>query len=340
MSMTQAPSLGTQSPPKEMLSITRDPAGRPLVRINFSSLDVIQTCKRKAHYLLDRKLKNNVEASATLFGSAIHKGLEAWYLRPIAERRPASPKCDGEIPGGKCSCPRCDTIRGFLSKAEPLYNLDLSDKRHPSSGIRILDDYIRKFLDDPFEVLQDAAGRPMVECTLEAVISDTPAAQITLFGTIDVILRNVQYDTILVTDHKTTSSLGVEFYKRIKPNHQYTGYILLVKEALGLAVEGFLVNGIQVAKTKTAFARQFTHRDEADFAELRAALVAGVTEYLACKVTGIWPQSAPNPCSMYGGCAYHSICEVNPVLREQVIKSLYRNLESEPALGHPVLSET
>lgn len=325
MENTQAPSLGASAvaaAPKEMLSVRQD-GSTTIVRVNFSSLDVIQTCKRKAYYLLDQKLTSNSEAPATLFGSAIHKGLEHWYLRPITERRPAQAKCDGEIPGGRCTCPRCDAIRAFLLKADPLMALDMADKRHPANGIKILDNYFRKFIEDPFEVLRDDTGQPMVERTLEACLYERAGLRIILFGTIDAILLNVQHNIILITDHKTSSSLGTEFYKRIKPNHQYTSYVWLVQAVLGVKAQGFMVNGLQVAKTKAECARQVTYRDEMDFIEMREAYIWAVEDYLRCKRADVWPQSAPNPCSMYGGCAYHSICETAHQLRPQVIKSLY-----------------
>jgi len=336
MEQTQPPSVGVAAPvvaPKEMLSV-RQQGAQTVVKINFSSLDVIQTCKRKAYYSLERGLKNNTEAPATKFGSAIHKGLERWYLRPINERRPVSTRCDGEIPGGRCTCPRCDTVRAFLVKAEPLLKLDMSDKRHPANGIKMLDNYIKKFIDDPFEVLRSPDGKPYVECTLEHPLLDTPALKIILFGTIDAILINVQHNVILVTDHKSTSSLGQEFYRRAKPNHQYSGYAWLVRECLGLPVEAFMINGLQVAKTKTECARQITSRDDADYQEMREAYLTVVDEYLRAQTTGVWAQSAPNACSLWGVCAYHSICETAPALREHVIQSLYTVKESTHVVEH------
>lgn len=322
MEHTQAPSLGSAvASPKEMLS-HRVANGRIIVRVNFSSLDVIQTCKRKAFYLLDQGLRSNTEAPATLFGSAIHKGLEHWYLRPISERRPAQAKCDGEIPGGRCGCPRCDAIRAFLKKAAPLELLDMADKRHPANGIKILDNYFRKFIEDPFEVWRPD-GVPMVEKTLSATLFESDQLQIDLFGTIDAILTNVQYNTHIVVDHKTSSSLGTEFYKRIKPNHQYTTYLWLVEQCLGVKAEAFMVNGLQVAKTKAECARQVTYRDDTDFAEMKEAYMWAVEEYLNSKEVGSWPMSAPNPCSQFGGCTYHQICETTAKLRPQVIKHLY-----------------
>lgn len=327
MPVTGAPTVLPAADKKEMLSVSHD-GKRPVVRINYSSLEVIQTCKRKARYLLVDGLKSNTESEATLFGRAIHKGLEAWYVRGIEERRVPTAKCNGEVPGGTCPCPRCDAIRAFLLTAAPLEAVNLADKRHPSNGIRILDYYIRKYIDDPFEVLREPDGTPMVERRLEATLLDNPELKIILFGTVDVILKNVRDNIVLVTDHKTTSTLGVEFYKRIKPNPQYTAYIWLAQQSLGLTTNLFLVNGLQVAKTKVECVRQITSRDESDFWELKQSVWKAVLDFLDESKHGAWPQSAPNPCSMYGGCQYHMICEANPSIRPQIIRNLYQQKDS------------
>lgn len=323
--------------PKEMLTVVRE-GPQTVVRINYSSLEIIQTCMRKAKYALADGLRSNTESDATLFGRAIHKGLEHWYLRPLAERKPASAQCNGEVPGGKCPCSRCDAVRSFLETSAPLERLDLADKRHPSNGIKLLDTYIKKYIDDPFEVLRDKSGAPFVERTLSATLSESPELRIDVFGTIDVILRNIQHNIILVTDHKTSSALGKEFYQRIRPNHQYTCYLWLVRECLGLQADTFMVNGLQVAKTKSECARQVTYRDESDFQEFREAVQGAVTRYLAAEASGVWPQTAPNPCVMWGGCQYHLICETKQTVRDQVIQSLYNTERTSDAPPQHTLS--
>lgn len=70
---------------KEMLTILEED-GRTTVRINYSSLSIIQSCARKSYYSLFRRLKSKQDSSALLFGTAIHKALETYYLAPRAER--------------------------------------------------------------------------------------------------------------------------------------------------------------------------------------------------------------------------------------------------------------
>lgn len=294
-------------PKKRMLSVHEE-NGQTIVHINYSSLEILQTCKRKAYYALNRQLVSNEENQATLFGSAIHKGLEVWYSQPRKSR-------NIEL-----------AISAFNEVSNPLRSLDLGDKRHPYNGEKILNTYFAKYADDPFEILSDSQG-PLVERSFEFVLYEEPNLKVIYFGTIDAILRNVETNTILVCDHKTTSSLGSEFYNRIKPNHQYTGYIMGAKFALGIDTDLFLVNGLQVAKTKVDLARQVTQRTSEDFEELKGAVRWAVSDYLNAEKIGFWPQNSPNPCSMYGSCQYRSVCEVPTVIKENVLNALFNKGE-------------
>lgn len=315
-----------------MLSV-KEENGKTLVQINSSSLDLLQTCLRKSHYVLNRNLKNE-DSTALAFGSAIHKALEHWYTLPFEERA-LNPKYNelaevmayGHGVENEARGP-LESIRQFvLARFDTLKTLDESDKRSLSNGVRILQDYFRHYKDDGFEVYRDSQG-PVIEREVTATIYDSPSLRIDYFGTIDVILHNPQTGVITVTDHKTTSALGTEFYNRCKPNFQYTGYVWLAKQSLKIDTNLFMINGIQVAKTKTSFARQVTERTDEDFAELRSAVIHNVKKWLAALTEHVqevsaFPMTAPNPCSMYGGCSFLRICEVSSKLKESVIKALY-----------------
>lgn len=316
-------------PPKEMLTLTQE-NGKLTVKINYSSLDLIQTCLRKAHYSLNLKLKSHEESTALAFGSAIHKGLEVWYQLPVAERvlprsleETAEAYAYGEALGDSVSQGALEAIRQFArARYAVLSPLPEADKRSLASGVRILKAYFKHYAQDGFEILR-AVGGPLVECRAEHTIFESEKLKINYFGTIDVVLQHKQSGVIVVADHKTTAALGKEFYNRCAPNHQYTGYVWLAQKALGIDTRQFMINGIQTAKTKTEFARQITERTEDDFEELKHAVVRSVQTYLEEKEVGQWPMTAPNPCSMYSGCTYRQICEMPEKLKAQIIKANY-----------------
>lgn len=318
-----------EKPKKEMLTWTKTPTGHH-VRINYSSLELIQTCLRKAHYSLNRNLKPADESEALAFGSAIHKGLEHWYQLDPKERElpkalheEADLMAAGQNLEAKARHGALEAIRQFvMSRREVLSRLPQDDKRSLASGVRILKAYFKHYANDGFIVASDDKG-PLIERTFSFRLADSPHLAIDYFGTIDVILRNTDTGLLVVCDHKTTASLGKEFYDRCRPNFQYSGYVAGAKKALGVNTNLFLINGIQTLKTKTEFARQITERTEDDFHELEIAVGWRVNEWLHATKHDCYPQTTPNPCSMYGGCQYRGICEVPAAIKGNVIEARY-----------------
>lgn len=300
-----------QSKPHEMLSLRTNPKTQRLeIRINNSSLDLIQTCMRKAQYVLERGLTTNDESSALIFGSAIHKALETWYCIPQDKRNAPDAKRQA--------------TDAFLSYSKSLEtSVDVGDKRSPQNGVRILENYFKKYATDTLEIVHDENGLPIVERRFEVPLFETKSYDVILFGTIDAILRDTAVNAIYVTDHKTTSALGSEFYNRLKPNHQYTAYIYGAQKVFNLNTNLFLVNGLQVAKTKWDLVRQVTTRDESDFDELKAAVRKVIDDFIRAKETSSWPMNAPNPCTMYGGCPFRDVCSASPGTRETMISGMF-----------------
>jgi hypothetical protein len=331
-----------KGPAKEMLSVRRDGA-KHFVRINSSSLSVLQTCARKSQYALKLGLKAKTQSPATLFGSAIHKALEAFYSLPKEMRilpRDFAKQTDLLIPQDEAALeleakhPLYACVGEFLRKALPLRALPDSDKRSLSAGVWSLTHYFTTYVDDPFVVKADASG-PITERFCEAVLHDSDELQITYFGTIDCVLENCHNGVVLPCDHKTTSVLGSDFYTRLNPNAQYSGYLFLAQNCLGIDTDSFLVNALQVKPRPTTargtppnFVRQITKRTPDDIAEFKEAVVHSVQSYLSYLATDVWPIGDVNACSMYGGCTYHNVCSAPRVLRSDVISANYERAES------------
>lgn len=309
MQLNQSLRQGAEKPKKRMLEVEKLADGRTKVAINSSSLDLIQTCMRKSHYVLERQLVSNSESEALTFGSAIHKALEIWYAASALHRRSETLQAAA--------------IAGFESIGSSLRMLDTNDKRSIDNGIKILRAYFKHYADDGFEVALDESGSPLVEKNISFLLHHSEELVIEYFGTIDVILQNKATGVTVICDHKTTHQLGSEFYNRCKPNFQYCGYVRAAREALGIDTRLFMINGIQVVKTKQEFARQIVEFDASDFQEHTDAVVAAVKRYLHAQETAVWPMTAPNPCASYGGCQFLKVCEVPTKLRENVLSALY-----------------
>jgi len=326
--------------PHEMLSHYRD-GGKDYVRINSSSVSTIQECWRKANLSLNEGWRRTSEAPALTFGSAIHKALEIFYSAERQQReyhadcaRVADIIASGGHTPDHSDCIICNAIRGFRDVHSPIAELPSIDKRSLANGVWILRHYFKTYLDDPFVTVRDEHGKPMVEIPCEFVLHDDPTLQITYFGTIDVILENERTNVIVVCDHKTSSVVGQSFYDQLKPNGQYTGYLLGAKKCLGIDTDTFLVNCIEVkARPKTPrgqppkFPRQPTVRTEEDYQEFCDTVRTLVRQYLNLKEGGFWPLGPKTACSnVYGPCQFLDVCAAPGNLKENILSAKFQKV--------------
>lgn len=320
-----------------MLSVTQLPDGRTKVRMNSSSLSILQECWRKAKYLIVDQWASQTENPATIYGSAIHKAMEVFYLGDPAERIfpfQYREKFELMAHGTRYSDEEdlllLRSVRAFLDAAEPLKSLPETDKRSMQTGIYLLENYFKTYLDDPLTALRDPAGIPYVERDFSFVAHEDSTHVIEWFGRIDLILENKSTGTIFVTDHKTTSVIGSDFYARLKPNAQYTGYLMGARKALGIDTDSFLVNGLQVKPkpltsrgTPPHLIRQVTTRDELDYKEFTTLITDYASEFLRRCKTDQFPLGGVNACSMYGGCGLLNICSSPSSLRNNVLRARF-----------------
>lgn len=318
--------------PKEMISVGVDETtGKTLVRINSSSLGVIQECLRKAQYSLLEGWRAGTESPATLFGRAIHKALEVFYSGHPEER--VLPKYEhlemmsyGHKPPPTNNDLIYRSVAAFLEIAQPLAALPEGDKRSAQNGVWILFEYFKKFIDDPYVCL-------FTEKQFTHRFHEDPTLIVDIFGTIDAAFKHMSSGETLIVDHKTTSSLGwgdSSYYDRDKPNHQYTAYMLGANRELGIKTESFMVNVLQVKpKPKTVrgsipdFPRQITKRTEEDFEELRQPIMKAVHDYLQAKATGVWPMGPIGACNAYGACQFKKVCAAPKSMRETILKNTF-----------------
>lgn len=318
--------------PKEMLSVLRD-GTQTYVKINSSSLSLLQTCARKSYYKLVAGWEPRAGSPPLVYGSAIHKAMEVFYSYAGAERalpvgfdEIAPMLADQEPPEQHFLY---DAIRAFVKVAYPLRLLPDTDARSIASGIWVLTHYFKTYLHDEYVIASDERG-PLVERTFTVPFHEDERLKIDLFGTIDFVLKNTRTGEILTGDHKTTSRMGNDFLNKIKPNHQYTGYLYGAHKTFGVSGEHFLVNGIQSkARPLTArggpptFTRQITRRTPEDFQEFRESLLDAVGNFLRWQDTNAWPLGPVDACASYGGCQYHDVCSQPNMLRETILENKF-----------------
>lgn len=316
---------------KEMISVRKE-GSKTKVRVNSSSLGTLQECMRKAKYSLHEGWKTEMESPATLFGSAIHKALEVYYNGDPAERK--LPKLeDMELIAYGHAFDSTNLLlratKAFVEKAQLLAALPAENKRSIQNGVYTLWHYFKAYIDDPYVAYIDKSG-PFTERKFEYILYADDTLEITYFGTIDLILQHTQTKERLVTDHKTSSVVGSDFFNRLNPNHQYTGYLRGAQKVFGIETNSFLVNCIQVKEkpktsrgTPPSFPRQVTTRDEDAFVEFEQSVIYAVRAYLFAQEEGFWPLGHVNACATYGGCQYLPICSAPPSMRETILKAKF-----------------
>lgn len=328
-----APTVAAQPSAKQMLSVEKDGL-QTHVQINSSSLGLLLTCARKSKYTLVDGWRSRSGSPPLVYGSAIHKALEIFYVHSSRERAIPANFSDvapllahGPVPEAKHFL--YDALRAFVREGEPLRGLPDTDKRSLASGIWLLDHYFHTYLQDTYVIHADEHG-PLTERFVSCTFHETERLRVTLFGTIDFILKNEATGEILPGDHKTSSQMGSDFFNRVKPNHQYTGYAWLAQRALGITSENFLVNGIGVkARPLTArggpptFTRQITRRTTADFAEFSDVLLYAVENFLRWQGSGVWPLGHVDACANFGGCSFLEVCSAPNQLRENILESRF-----------------
>lgn len=321
---------------KRMLELKKE-GSKYIVKINYSSLSIMQSCMKKADFALNRELMAQTESPALTFGSAIHAALEVFYMSPRSERvLPPNMEKSLELMAYGAEVPDQQkylifhATETFIERASALSHLDPMDKRSIPNGVWLLGEYFKTYIQDPYEVYRDSEGNPYVEKYLELKVYESPELEITLHGQIDLILENKANGQILVTDHKTSSQVGQDFYNRLKPNYQYTGYLLLAQQCLGIQTDQFMVNCLQTkAKPKTTrgqgphFPRQITTRTSEDIEEFKQSLIYYVTSYLSCLENGFFPMGSVDSCSFWGGCQYLKICSSPSLIRKNIIEAEY-----------------
>jgi len=304
----EIPSPLPANKPKRMLEIIEE-NGKQTVYVNSSSIELMSTCPKKASYILKEKMVSPTVSPALVFGSAIHKALEAFYCMPKNDRSLESVL--------------------LVFEGELINLMTVEDRYSPNSfenGLALLREYCRVYKNDPWEATH-------VEKEFEFLLHEDPKIKVFYHGTIDAIMVNSQTKETAVFDHKTTSQMGVTFSQRVNPNFQFAGYVWAAQQ-MGVKTNSFIMNGIQkkntIPKTKREITPNQMLRVPTEFTagqirEWKENVLAILNTYLYQDKYNFFPMNAPSPCTQYGGCQFREICELSPELRQQVIDARFKS---------------
>ena len=105
----------------------------------------------------------------------------------------------------------------------------------------------------------------------------------------------------------------------ISGNSQFTGYVWGASRA-GIKLDGFLVRGVSILKTKYDTLQAITYRPQWQIERWEAQLRRDIKRMIACWEEGYWDLNLDHACAEYGGCSFRSVCQMRdalPLLEQQ-----------------------
>lgn len=142
---------------------------------------------------------------------------------------------------------------------------------------------------EPLPVLHPVTGQPLIYAGRTDMICDFAAGR-------------------YLEDDKTTSSLGDTWASKWELRSQFTGYCWAAREAR-IDVNGVLVRGVSILKTKYGFAQAITYRSPWEIERWLTQTVRTVTEMIRCWREGYWDWNLGDACDSYGGCQFRQVCK-------------------------------
>ena len=267
------------------------------VELDNTSRVCFDACEQK-YYL--RHILNLVplepSSMAPYFGAAIHKGVQAFY--------------EGKL--------RDESIKEFaIEYAEHFDEKD--DERTPANRMIVLDEYFKRFKDDYLKTIKLEIGH--------SIVIEVDGLEIVYHMRID---RIAQWDKeVALEDWKTSKYVGSSF-TIIRPNNQFTGYSLGVRELMGVNPTFFLtIIGTKVRKRVTEgqervdIVRENIKYSDEEFEEFKRGVVVTAKRICECKESKYWAKRS-HSCPSFSGCEYLPLCRASRETFESMRSTFYK----------------
>lgn len=124
-------------------------------------------------------------------------------------------------------------------------------------------------------------------------------------GRMDMICR--YQGLALGEDDKTTSSLGASWPRQWDLRSQFTGYVWGARRA-GIKLDGFLVRGVSILKTKYDTLEAITYRPDWQIERWEIQLYRDIKRMIDLWHEGYFDYSLDHACEEYGGCPFKPVC--------------------------------
>ena len=141
---------------------------------------------------------------------------------------------------------------------------------------------------NPLPVDHPETGEPIIYC-----------------GRLDAILNFA--GGVYLCDEKTTSQLGASWSRQWDLRSQFTGYAWGCRE-MGIRVDGALVRGISILKTKYDTQQAISYRPEWHVDRWLSETCDWIEDAIRMWKKKYWRHNLDHSCAEYGGCSMRQIC--------------------------------
>lgn len=120
-------------------------------------------------------------------------------------------------------------------------------------------------------------------------------------------------------DDKTASQLGASWPRQWDLRSQFTGYVWGAGRA-GIKLDGFLVRGVSILKTKYDTLQAITYRPQWMIDRWYEQLLRDIARMIQAWETGYYDFNLDHACAEYGGCPFRGVCQMRDpaaLLRQQ-----------------------
>lgn len=238
-----------------------------------------------------------------------------------------NPKCGAfrdfikETPTQQLICYHCNgtSFRNHKNVFVPWMSDDKNKNRYTLARTIVwyLDHYVESA--EETVILEDGSPALEVWFRLELPIRTEAGAAYVLTGHIDKLVR--YNGNLWFRDLKTTkSTIGSDYFDRYSPDNQMSQYTLGGQVVFDEQLMGGIIDAAQIAINFTKFQRGFVDRTKAQMEEWLGDIQfwLKMAEHFAKE--DYWPMN-DTACHHYGGCQFRGICNKDPSIREQFLKS-------------------
>jgi len=281
--------------------------GKPMFphAVDSTILAAFRSCPQKAYQTYVRHWKPKAESVHLVAGGAFAKGIEV-ARREYFEGSP--PGC--QFPNGR-EVAEAAGMRALL-EAYGDFECPPDSAKSCDRTAGALEFYFDRYPlgEDGMVPITWGDGRRGIEFSFALPIPGTEhptsGAPILYTGRADMIADFA--GGVYIVDEKTTSQLGATWPNQWELRSQFTGYCWAAREH-GIAVDGAVVRGISILKTKYDTAHTLTRRPAWEVDRWLLQVQRDLARMIQCWRDGWWDYNLDNACSEYGGCHLKQICK-------------------------------